>query len=319
VSADYNAESTPRQRPALAPPVDRLAGVNTIFWNERELRAGWRLVIFIVLFVLFASAGVLLAILLRLPRVTRTNITPLGLLVQEGVGMIAALLAAAVMSVLEGRPFGAYGLPAAEAFRVRFWQGLACGLAIIAAMILLIRAFGGFTFGGRALEGATMWSYAALWGVVFLCVGFFEEFLFRGYALYTLASGMKFCPAATLLSAIFAGFHLGNLGEDAVGAAEVFVTAMFFCLILRRTGSLWCAVGVHASWDWGETFLFSVPDSGIVAPGHLLNSSLHGPAWLTGGSVGPEASVMAFVVIGAAALIFSRVYPARPDAEQGSS
>lgn len=319
MSADFNPEGIPQQRPVLAPPVGRLRGVDAIFWNERELRAGWRFGAFLVLFVLFASAGVLLALLLGLPRVTRTNTSPFALLVQEGVGMIAALLAAGVMSLLEGRPFGAYGLPAVEAFRERFWQGIAWGLAMITAMILLIRALGGFAFGERALAGGAVWGYAALWGVVFVCVGFFEEFLFRGYAQYTLASGMKFWPAATLLSAIFAAFHLGNTGEDAVGAAEVFVTAMFFCLTLRRTGSLWFAVGLHASWDWGETFLFSVPNSGIVAPGHLLNSSLHGPAWLNGGSVGPEGSVMAFVVLGAAALIFSRMYPAREEAEKGSS
>ena len=76
--------------------------------------------------------------------------------------------------------------------------------------------------------------------------------------------------------------------------------------------ALWFAVGLHAAFDWGETFLFSVPDSGIVAPGHLLNSSFHGPAWLTGGTVGPEGRVMAFVVVGLAAAAFVLVYPKNP-------
>jgi hypothetical protein len=150
-------------------------------------------------------------------------------------------------------------------------------------------------------------------------VGFFEEFFFRGYTQYTLASGIGFWPAATVLSAVFGAFHHGNTGEDAVGMLSVFVISMFFCLTLRRTGNLWFAVGVHASFDWGETFLFSVPNSGIVAPGHLLNSSFHGPAWLTGGTVGPEGSVMAFVALAAAAVIFSRMYPARADGEKGAS
>jgi hypothetical protein len=72
-------------------------------------------------------------------------------------------------------------------------------------------------------------------------------------------------------------------------------------------------VGVHAAFDWGETFLYSVPDSGIVAPGHLLESSLHGPAWLTGGPVGPEASVMTFVVVALAAVAFVLVYPSKEE------
>ncbi|HEV3195546.1 MAG TPA: CPBP family intramembrane glutamic endopeptidase, partial [Candidatus Cybelea sp.] len=196
-------------------------------------------------------------------------------------------------------------------FGVRFPQGLAWGIAMISATILLIRGFGGVSFGGLALRGSALWGYALLWGVVFLCVGLFEEFLFRGYAQFTLATGIGFWPAATMLSAGFGAIHLANGGEDKIGGLSVFVIAMFFCLTLRRTGNLWFAVGLHAAFDWGESFLFSVPDSGIVAPGHLLNSSLHGPAWLTGGSVGPEGSVMAFAVVALAAILFAIVYPAK--------
>jgi len=316
---DLNPESVPQQSPAFAPPDGKIDGIRAIFWNEHELRAGWRLAIYLVLFGLLASAGVLVAIGARLPQFTQTNPSPSGMLVQEGIGMIAALLAAVVMGLLEGRPFGVYGLPRGEAFGARFGQGLVWGLAMITTMILLIRAFGGYSFGERALAEGALWGYAALWGLVFLCVGFFEEFFFRGYTQYTLASGIRFWPAATVLSAVFGAFHRGNTGEDAVGTLSVFVISMFFCLTLRRTGNLWFAVGVHASFDWGETFLFSAPNSGIVAPGRLLNSSFHGPAWLTGGTVGPEGSVMAFVVMAAAAALFSRIYPAREDGEKGGS
>jgi hypothetical protein len=87
----------------------------------------------------------------------------------------------------------------------------------------------------------------------------------------------------------------------------------FFCLTLRRTGNLWFAVGFHAAWDWGETFLYSVPDSGMVSPGHLLSSSLRGPDWLSGGSVGPEGSVLCFVVVALVCVAFNKYYPpARP-------
>jgi hypothetical protein len=43
----------------------------------------------------------------------------------------------------------------------------------------------------------------------------------------------------------------------------------------------------------------------------MLNSSFHGPVWLTGGSVGPEGSVMAFVVLGITAVLFVIVFPAK--------
>jgi membrane protease YdiL (CAAX protease family) len=217
------------------------------------------------------------------------------------------------MGRIEGRPFGVYGLPGADAFGARFWQGALWGIAMITATILSIRLLGGFSFGDLALHGLQLWRYAIVWGVAFVLVGLFEEFLFRGYTQFTLVTGLEFWPAATMLSAVFGALHLANGGEDRIGALSVFAIGMFFCLTLRRTGNLWFAVGLHAAFDWGETFLFSVPNSGIVAPGHLLYSSFHGPIWLTGGSVGPEGSVMAFVVVGFAAIIFSRVYPAKEE------
>ena len=225
--------------------------------------------------------------------------------------MIAALGAATIMGMLEGRPVGVYGLPRAAAFSARFWQGVAWGITMIAAIIVLIRAFHGYSFGELALRGPALWGYAVLWGVVFLFVGLLEEFLFRGYALFTLATGLGFWPAATALSVGFGALHLHNSGEDRIGALSVFVIGMFFCLTLRRTGNLWFAVGMHAAFDWGETFLFSVPNSGLVAPGHLLASSFHGPVWLTGGTVGPEGSVMAFGVVALAAALFVIVYPVK--------
>jgi len=222
--------------------------------------------------------------------------------------LLATLVATSIMGLLERRAFGTYGLPGHDAFRANFWHGAGWGIAIISATMLLLRIFGGFSFGTLALRPASACGYAILWGVVFLSVGFLEEFLFRGYAQFTLTTGLGFWPAASILSAMFGALHLGNGGEDYAGAVSVFVVGMFFCLTLRRTGNLWLAVGLHTAFDWGETFLFSVPNSGIVAPGHLLNSSLHGPTWLTGGSVGPEGSVMVFIVLGVAAGIFSRVY-----------
>jgi membrane protease YdiL (CAAX protease family) len=306
---EQNPENLTPRRSLLAPPEGALDGIRAIFWNERELRAGWRLVIYVVFFGLFVVAGVFISIRSHFPQLTRTSVTPSGLMVQDGIGALAALAAAAVMRLLEGRPFGAYGLPGAAAFRARFWQGIVWGLAMIVAMIFLIRLLGGFSFGEMALHGAELWRYAGLWALAFLCVGIFEEFLFRGYTQFTLATGLEFWPAATSLSAAFALVHLGNGGEDKVGALSVFVIGMFFCLTLRRTGNLWFAVGLHAAFDWGETFLFSAPDSGIVASGHLLNSSFHGPAWLTGGTVGPEGSIMAFAVVALAAAIFNKVFP----------
>ena len=63
-------------------------------------------------------------------------------------------------------------------------------------------------------------------------------------------------------------------GEGWVGALSVMLFGIFAAFTLQRTGSLWFAIGFHAATDYAETFIYSVPDSGMLASSHLLNSSL---------------------------------------------
>jgi membrane protease YdiL (CAAX protease family) len=192
-----------------------------------------------------------------------------------------------------------------------FWTGAVWGLVAITLLLLTMRGIGVFSFGGVALAGLRIVKFAGFWAVLFLVVAAFEEFLFRGYSQFTLARSFGFWPAALLLSALFGSVHLGNKGEAWTGALGAAIIGLFWCFTLRRTGSLWFALGMHAAWNWGETFLYSVPNSGIVEPGHLLRSSFHGSRWLTGGSVGPEGSVLLFVLVALMWPVFDRAYPAK--------
>jgi hypothetical protein len=214
------------------------------------------------------------------------------------------------MSFVEHRPVGCYGLSVQQAFGKLFWQGFVLGFLWISSLVGLIYAFGGYSFGSLALHGRELVHWGVLWLLCLTFVGLFEEFLFRGYSLFTLSSGLAFWPAAVLLSLLFAAVHLQNNGEGRVGVAAVFIVGLLWCFTVRRTGSLWLAVGMHAAFDFGETFFYSVPDSGMVLPGHLSNATLHGPAWLTGGSVGPEASVFDFVLLFTFFYVIHRLYPA---------
>jgi len=72
---------------------------------------------------------------------------------------------------------------------------------------------------------------------------------------------------------------------------------VFWCLTLRRTGSLWFAVGFHAASDYADMIVFAEPNSGNDGKplvGHLLDIRFHGPDWLTGGPRGTEASLLVF-------------------------
>jgi CAAX protease family protein len=230
-------------------------------------------------------------------------------LLQEFGDSLAAVIPALVLARIERRSFSAYGLPPRQAFGKLFWVGATWGFASMSVLLGALYGLHAFDFGHLALHGMRIAKFAAFWAGMFLLVGLFEEFLLRGYTQFALTRGIGFWPAALVLSSAFGLIHLGNGGEQWTGLLAAAAIGFFFCLTLRRTGTLWFAVGFHAAWDWGETFFYSVPDSGMVAPGHLLSSSLQGAPWLSGGSVGPEGSVLCFVVIAITWIAFERRYP----------
>jgi uncharacterized protein len=297
--------STPQEKNSSRAPTEFPAYV---FLNETGLRAGWRLLIYVAIFALFWIVSIFLLGFLLRP--ARGVFSPTFQLVGEMASFLSAFLAALIMSRLEARPMGVYGLPARGAFGKLFWVGCLFGFAEIVVLVGLIAALGGYSFGALAEHGAAIAEWALFWAVFFLVVALFEEFFFRGYTLYTLAGGIGYWPAAVLLSLCFGAVHLQNSGEGWIGVAGVFFVGLFWAFTLKRTGSLWFALGMHASFDFGETFLFSVPDSGMIFPGHLSNATLHGPNWMTGGTPGPEASVFDFLILAACFFAFDRLYPA---------
>jgi len=282
-----------------------------VFFNDRSLRSGWRITTYLLqIFVLGMAFNFLLGRVLHLPK---TAMPPMWqLFLQEGLSFLIVFLPALVMARLELRPSGDYGLPARSMFRGQFWHGAALGMVEISVLVGGIAAFRGYSFGPLAEHGVAILRWALLWALFFVLVGLFEEFAFRGYLQFTLADGIGFWPAALLLSIGFGSVHLMNKGESPVGALSVVAIALVFALTLKRTGSLWLVVGWHAAFDFGETFLFSVPNSGNVFAGHLSNATLHGPAWLTGGSVGPEGSLFSFLTMAAAAFYIHKAFPAKP-------
>jgi len=295
----------------ISPPGETIAPespstIRVIFMGPTGIRAGWRFSLYLLI---AAAVSLALGFILQGWHPEGTVRLWKQYVFGEAVGLIGAVVAALIMARIENRPFAIYGLPPGNAFGKPFWIGVVWGLVSITLLLVAIRALNGFYFGHLALHGLRIIKFGLFWGLFFLLVGLSEEFLLRGYTQFTLSTGIGFWPTAAALSTLFGAIHLGNKGENLAGALGAAGIGMFFCLTLRRTGTLWFAVGMHASWDWGESFLYSVPDSGMIVPGHFLNSSFQGATWLTGGSVGPEASLFVFVVIALMWLLFDRLYP----------
>src|SRR6266404_40036 len=285
-----------------------------LWLGTNGLRAGWRLLIFLA--VLISCLLGFREVVVHIPTVTRM-VQPLregrlvvsAALVAEFQFVLSLLVAVSVMRRIEGRSLADYGLPVRDALGRYFWQGVAWGMLAVSCVVMLIFAVGGFSFGSSALRGRSLVAYGFGWAIVFLMVGFFEELLFRGYLQFTLTTAIGFWPSAFLLSIVFGFVHLGSRAENWMGGVTAGLFGLFLCLTLRRTGNLWFALGLHASFVYGETFIYSVPNSGFPSYGHLLNSTLYGPQWLTGGSVGPEAGVMMFVVLALLFVLFGLFGP----------
>jgi membrane protease YdiL (CAAX protease family) len=334
--------------PAPEPPAPYVRDLRWVFYGPNGLRAGWSVLIFVALMIMFTMlVGTLLA-KLHLSS-GKGGLSVRSALFSEFGGFVAMIASAAILAMLEHRSILDYNLRGPRR-ALRFSAGLVIGFLVLSALVGSLDLGGWLHFGPVALSGAAIVKYALLWGCTFLLVGCVEEGLMRCYLLFTLARGLNFWWALGLVAAMcvdlvirtrgngvwgvyglallglipcamlfvkkaagagfwyatwvtstfFAFGHTGNNGENWIGIFAAGAIGAVFCVSVRLAGSAWWAIGCHAAWDWAETYFYGTADSGLVAKGHLLTTSPAGPAFWSGGTDGPEGSVL---VLGAVLLI----------------
>jgi CAAX protease family protein len=285
-----------------------------IFTSDQGLRSGWSLALFLFTYTtltlgaqfIFATVPVLRDWVARQPQ---RVISPLGQIAFTGLELLILLVSVAVVSKVEKRSFRYFGLSTTGRDRARFLQGVTFGVGMASALIGLITLFGGFSVSGLAISGTAILSNALLYGIGFILVGFFEEFAFRGYMQATLQRGVGIWPAAVILSLAFGAMHLSNSEGAWVGALVAACFGILGVYSLNRTGGLWFIIGTHAAFDWSIAFFYSAPLAGRSVQGHLWSTSLHGPAWLTGGPTGPVGSFITFAVFALAGVAIHFTFP----------
>lgn len=315
----------PAPVPLTPPPTTQPSMLRKIFIGKDGLRAGWSLLIFVAIFA--AIAACIRFIVHRLfPNAPHSAqvFAPSLALIAESLQFLMVFLVAWIMSKIERRPNSAYGFRGAHKLP-HFFAGLAWGVVCLSLLILTLWKAGFLVFDGRLLFGRSIFGYGALWLLAFLMVGLFEEYLSRGYLQYTLTRGLAgiydwifktrhsralgFWTAAILVSILFGLGHGTNPGESPIGLLSAGLAGMVFCLSLWRTGSLWWAIGFHASWDWAQSFLYGVADSGLMAEHHLLATHPVGKPILSGGLTGPEGSIFIVAVLAVASSIILFTLP----------
>ncbi len=349
--------------PASAPVENPSRVLTWIFIGDQGLRAGWSLLIFVGLLLIF---GRTISFALKLAHVkvpSLGTLSPGTAIAGELLQLVLLLLAVWVVSLIERRKILDYNLRGPRRL-ARFGGGLVAGFLCLSVLIAAMAAGGWLHFGPVALSGSQIVLFALEWAAAFLLVGLFEEGLARCYLLFTLARGLNFwwglglviaicvlvslnpkahglwgayaiallglapclllqlrkAPsagfwnAAWVTSVMFGGGHVSNSGENWVGILGAAGIGFVFCASVRLTGSAWWAIGCHAAWDWGESYFYGTPDSGMIAKGHLLSSSQAGNALWNGGADGPEGSLLVIPIVLLILLVLLVQYGRRRDA-----
>jgi uncharacterized protein len=268
--------------------------MRSVFVGPQGVRAGWRFAAFFAM--VFAGNVLIIETAGALGWLKSTAFwDPPHFLLGEISLLVPILIATSIMARFEKRTFSSYGLRRRDAGRL--WEGVLWGAATITGLMLVIWALHGYMPGGLNVHGLQLVQYLIVWLGLFALVGISEEMGFRGYPLFALSRGMGFWPAAIVLALLFGAAHLNKPGETPSDITNIVLIGLFLSYTIYATGSLWLAIGFHAAFDFFALFVYSAPNAGEVLPGRLLQASFHGPAWLTGGPLGPEASLFMVPII----------------------
>ena len=301
-----------------------------ILFGADGLRAGWGLLLFFLLIYLvqhginggFTYFHHLNPDEMRLQHTVRT---PGKTMIIDGVPFLAVAVVTFLMSLVERRPFRAYGVGATVGAGRQFLAGLFWGFVLLSLLVLSLWGLHYLVFDGRALSGFRILKFGVEWALAFLCVGLFEESISRGYLQFTIARGIAgplhftrvapysraigFWITAILSSYLFGSGHSLNVGESPIGLISAGLIGFVYTLSLWRTGSLWWAIGMHAAWDWSQSFVYGVADSGHMVAPTLFRSHPQGSTLMSGGLTGPEGSVLCLAVIAISAVVVLLTLP----------
>jgi uncharacterized protein len=173
-----------------------------------------------------------------------------------------------------------------------FAGGLGLGIALFSAVIGLLWMFGDYhPVGYGSVSGLATGAFIAL------MVGISEETLVRGFVFRILEIAGGTWIGVLISSALFGVGHAFNPGATVLSSIAIALEAgVLLAAAYLVTGRLWFPIGLHMGWNFTESSLFGMSVSGHDTKPGLLAGTLKGPAILTGGAFGPEASILAVAV-----------------------
>lgn len=255
--------------------------------DRPRLRAGWRLLIQTILFLLLGTIVVVIAASLGIDVNSLIFGNVLNFIAVTGSVYIARRW-------LDKMSFESLGLKLDRLALVDILVGIGITVVQMGLIFVAMLGLGWLTFEGFAWEFDPI--SAVITGVLgyfigFVFVGWNEELLSRGYHLQTIASGINLFWGVIISSAVFGVLHLANPGASWVSTAGIFFAGIFLAYGYIRTKQLWLPIGLHIGWNFCEGVVFGFPVSGTETY-KLTRIEVTGPEIWTGGAFGPEAGLI---------------------------
>lgn len=279
------------------------------FWNREEerVRAPWRLLAqVVVLIVLLLALGQTVGQVLVAAVPDRFEPVAGAVLQTAAVGGSVAVVGHA----LDRRRLRDFGFRFSRQWYLDLGFGLALGALLMTGVFALELALGWIRVTGVLVGTPATGLSAAL--LLFVCVGFYEELLSRGYQLTNVAEALRtlgevpaVAVATVSTAALFGLLHYANPAASVRSSVLVALGGVFLALGYVLTGELAIPVGVHVTWNFFQGAVWGFPVSGLPFRTSVVAVDQRGPALFTGGQFGPEAGLvgLAAVIVGSAAIL----------------
>jgi uncharacterized protein len=168
--------------------------------------------------------------------------------------------------------------------------GLAIGAIMFALTIGTIALFGSYKIIG--MNPVMTIVPVAIMSII---AGITEEILLRALFFRILEEWTGSWIALAASALLFGGLHMMNPNATPTAAIAIALEAgLMLGAAFMVTRRLWLVFGIHMAWNFTQGGIFGVAVSGFKSSG-LFQSTLSGPALISGGEFGAEASIFAVI------------------------
>ncbi|MCR4634313.1 MAG: CPBP family intramembrane metalloprotease [Erysipelotrichaceae bacterium] len=133
-----------------------------------------------------------------------------------------------------------------------------------------------------------------------------EELIDRCYLYQIIRKGYRNKWVAILWnSLVFSLLHSLNPGVTVLSLINIFFSGLMFSLFVYYFDSLWCSFGIHTGWNFTQSILLGLPNSGLVVPYSIfkLDTAAANNSFVYDIAFGIEGTIFSTVLLAIACLV----------------